>query len=308
MFYDKMKAKYQKEFNERMHWFELLNIMLTRFVWDGLPDTVPAEQLEAILIANGTCGFGKANGEYWVGDGGYQGDQKGFLPPEYMFTVTGIGDISGKVDKDIAVGWNNATRTPDFILFQFASILAEIDTSEKLNVLYTRHLRIPKVRDQKEKVAIESAIKALWDGKVDAIVSDNTHDARELLNDSIVKENNFLELSDVKDVDKLQYLYMYRNEIMTRFYKKAGLNSQFTNKPAQQNNDEIHANDDTAMIGYLAEFEYRKKFAEDINRIFGLNVSVRMSEASQDSYDEIINEETGGAEDETESVQSEEVL
>lgn len=303
MFYDKMKAKYKKEFNEKMHWFILFNTMLARFKWEGLPETIPQEQLEAILMTNGTVGIGECKGELYCGAGSYHGDVKGYLPSDYLFAVTGVGDVDGKVNEDVVVGWNNACRTPDWFLMQTASILAEIDTSERVNVQYARFVKIPKARDQKEKIAIESAIKAVYNGNIDAIVSDNIHDARSMLEDGYNKEDMFLELTDVREIDKLQYLYMYRNEILSRFYKHCGLNSQFTNKPAQQNNDEIHANDDTAMILFLSEFEYRKRLADDFNRVlgnkYGYHASVKLAEATQDSYDEIILEETGEKEDST---------
>lgn len=306
MFYDKMKAKYKKEFNERMHWYELFNTMLGRFEWDGLPDTIPSEQLESILMVNGTVGIGHCKGELYCGAGSYHGDVKGYLPDKYTFAVNGVGEVDGTVGTEIAVGWNNACRTPDWFILQTASILAEIDTSEACNVQYARFVKIPKARDQKEKTAIESAVRAISTGKIDAVISDNIHDARELLADHVNSKDMFLELTDVREIDKLQYLYMYRNEVMTRFYKHCGLNSQFTNKPAQQNNDEIHANDDTAMILFLEEFKYRKRLAEDINRIFNLNTSVRLAEASQDSYDEIILEETGDATEDGEGAESDE--
>lgn len=301
-FYDRMKPKYQKSLNTKIHFFNLFNTLLARFRWDGLPETIRQEQLESILISNGTVGIGKYNGDLYCGDGGYFGDVRGFLPDQYQFAVIGLGNVSGKVNKDICVGWNNATMTPDLIIFQYASILSEIDTSEKANVAYTRFIKIPKVHDQKEKTAVESAIKAIHDGKIDAVVSDNIHDARELLSDGLSRDDNFLELTDVREVDKLQYLYMYRDVIIKRFFQLYGISSQVTTKLAQQSNDEIHANDDVAMTLFLQTFEYRKKLADDLNKMFGLNVSVHLTDAWQDSYEEIIEENYGDTDKSKESV------
>lgn len=300
-FYDRMKSKQQKNFNEMVHWFNLLNVLLAMFEWDGLPDTIHPEQLEGILISNGTVGIGKINGDLWCGYGGYCGDVKGYLPSEYKIAVSGVGDLQGRWDSDIVVGWNNATMTPDMILMQYANILAEIDVSEKLNVIFTRDLKIPKVRDQKEKVAIENAIKDIRNGNVSAVISSNIHDARDLIDEGLSSEDNFLQLTDVKDVDKLQYLNQYRDNIIKRFFQIYGISSQVTNKMAQQSTDEVHSNDDVAMTLFLQRYKYRQQLADDLNTRFGLNVSVKLAESWKDSYDEIILEQSGDETDEPET-------
>lgn len=303
IYYNCMKDKYQKRYNNMAHWFNLFNVLQAMFEWDGLPDTIMQEQLESILISNGNVGIGELQGDLYCGAGSYCGDVRGFLPDEYVFAVTGLGDVRGKWNSEISVGWNNATFTPDFLLMQYSGILTELDVSEKLNVIFSRLLRIPKVHDQKEKNAIESAIQSILDGKVTAVTSDNIHDIRELVGRGYSADDNFLDLTSVRDVDHLQYLTQYRENVLKRFFQMYGITCQTSGKVAQQNNDEIHANDDVSMTLFLQRYKYRKKLAEDMNKKFGLNVSVKISDAWQDSYDEIIKEETAkiNASDESES-------
>lgn len=291
IYYNLMKDKCQKEFHRRAHWFNLFNVLQSMFEWNGLPDTIMQEQLESVLISNGSVGVGKYGSELWCGYGSYCGDVRGFLPSEYQFAVQGVGDVRGNWKDEISVGWNNATFTPDLLLMQYSSILTEIDTSEKCNLLFSRLLRIPKVKDQKEKIQMEEAIQNILDGKITALASDNLHDIRDVLDRGYMKDDNFLDLCDTRDVDKLQYLAQYRENILKRFFQMYGISSQVTTKVAQQNNDEIHANDDVSMTLFMQRFKYRKKLAEDMNQKFGLNVSVKLSDAWQDSYDEIIKEE-----------------
>lgn len=295
LFYDNMKAKQQKEFNEAEHWFNLFNVLQAMFEWDGLPDTIMQEQLEGILISNGTVGIGKLDGELWCGYGSYCGDVRGFLPSEYQFAVQGVGNVQGSWKDKIAVGWNNATFTPDLLLMKYASILTEIDISEKANLLYTRFIRIPKVKNQKEKAEVMNAIKAIQTGKLDAWVSDNCMDGmdiREVVGSPYSREKDpFLDLVDVKEVDKLQYLAQYRENIIKRFFQIYGISTQVTQKLAQQNNAEIHANDDVSMTLFMQRYKYRQKLAEDMNQKFGLNVSVKLSEGWQDSYESVIKED-----------------
>ena len=145
------------------------------------------------------------------------------------------------------------------------------------------------MKDQKEKIAIENSIKNIQNGKIEAVVSDNIHDIRELVSTGYNKEDNFLDLVDIKDIDKLQYLNQYRDNIIKRFFQIYGIASQVTNKLAQQNNAEIHANDDVVMTLFLQRYKYRKMLVEDMNQKFGLDVSVKLSDSWMDSYNEIIN-------------------
>ena len=285
-FYDKMKPKYQKAANEAIHWNNLFNVLLARFDYDGLPDTIPQEFLEGMLICNGTVGFGvdeNGSGNYYAVPGSYNDEIKGYLPTHYTGQITNVR-VSGEVGKDIVVGWNNSTLHPDLILMQYASILSEIDVSEKANVLFARFMRIPKVHDQQEKTAILESIKNIMNGQMDAWVSSNVH-ADEII-DGVQKEP-FLDLTDVDKIDKLQYLNQYRDNIIKRFFQIYGQKSQVTSKMAQMSVKEAGANDSLSMILTLDALRQREKFCDECNRVFGLNMSVKLSKCWDDEVKEM---------------------
>ena len=52
-FYDNMKAKVQKGYNTQVHYFNLLNAVISMFDWQGLPETIRPEVLESILSSGG---------------------------------------------------------------------------------------------------------------------------------------------------------------------------------------------------------------------------------------------------------------
>lgn len=297
-FYSRMKAKYKKEYDEHSHFENLLNAQISMFEWQGLPDTLRPEFIEGFLITQGTCGVTEINGSLYTGSGGYCGDVVNFLPTEYMITVEGVGDKQAKINTPdgFAVGWNNALRVPDWSMMQTANILAEVDVSERVNVLFSRFLRIPKVRDAKEKKAVEDCIAAILEGRISAVVSDNI---RDILTDKDTGDQ-FMDLVDVKEVDKLQYLNQYRDNVVKRFFQLYGQGMQSTAKLAQQTTDELHGNDSISMILPLQKRKYRQKFADDINKLYGTNITVDFSEAYQDSLAEMYanNEKKEGAADE----------
>lgn len=294
MVYDKMKAKYKKKYTERMHFLILLNYLLSRFKWDGLPETFVQEDLENILIYNGTVGMVKANGGLYVFPGGYSGDFNGYRGTVYRGALSNIGDFEGIADKEIAVGWNNATRSPEFFMMQIASILTEVDISEHVNVIFSRFMKVPKVHNQKEKNALTQTIQNILDGKIDAFVSDDimSTDARRLLG-SDNSDDMFLELTDVQQQDKIQYLNQYHDNIYKRFWTLYGQSTQVTSKLAQMTDDEIHSNDNTNLVYLMQCLEKRKEFAEKCNSIFGTNISVSLSECFENER----KENTIGGED-----------
>lgn len=284
--YDKMKEKYQKEFNKKTAWLRMLNVLISMFKWENLPDTVPAEFLETYLITNGTAGFQKIGNEYLVGMGGYQGDMNPYnIGTEYMAVIINKPQMLGTVNKDICVAINNYTRTPDFDIVKYSTILSEIDTSEKINVLFSRMSRIPKVADEKERMAIINSIKAIQEGKVEAVVSKNI--MQDLINGN--SNTEFLDLVDVKDIDKLQYLNQYYDNIFKRFCTEYGISYRTTSKLAQQTESEARGNDVLSMTYPLVKLKCRQRFCDEVNAMYGLNISCSFSECWAENYDSLIN-------------------
>ena len=273
--YEKLKDKYKKEFNERMHFNNLLRTSISMFEYKNIDDTVREDEIEKLLLTQGVCGFKEIDGKIYTGYGSYCGEIFNGLPTEFLITVVGIPEImQGKVGDEYAVMWNNSIRQPDFDLMFYSSILAEIDVSERLNVLFSRLLRIPKAKDNKEKMAITECINNILIGKMDAIVSDNIKE-RLLTGEETEK---FLDLVDVKDIDKLQYLNQYRDNVVKRFFQLNGHGLNTTSKLAQQTNDEIHGTQNISMILPYEKLKYRKKGVEMINKMFNRNWSVDFSE------------------------------
>ena len=283
--YEYMKSTVKKGFDTATHWQYLMISLISMFDWQGLPDTIRPDLLETLWITQGTVGVTDFGLELYTGTGGYCGDYKNFLNTEYIVTNPGIGDKTFKVGSGGVVGWNNCMRMPDIQLMQYASILTEIDVSERCNVLYSRLLPIPRVHDTTEQTAIQDIIKKMLTGEFAAVISDNVQDS--LFGDPQHPDSRFFDLSHVADIDKLQYLNQYRDNIIKRWYQIYGQGMQTTSKLAQQTTDELHGSDAVSMIIPLDRLKYRKKFADELNKMYGTSVSVEFSEAYKDSYQEM---------------------
>lgn len=301
LFYDKHREKFLKQNRSLYNWLYYWNFMQSQFVWKGLPDTLPAEYIEGMLMSTGMVGIGEIDGKLYAGMGGYVGQLNGYLPQDWEGAVQGKGTIRGyavgpggqddtKDSKKIVVGWNNAMRSPDIDIFDLSNTITEIQTSEDINVIFSRLLRIPIARNSKEKALIEAAIKAIIEGKVEAVSS--AIDSLETVIDG-ERPMQFLDLVDANDVDKLQYLNQYQENILKRFFHRHGFSYNVTNKLAQQSNAEMHGGDDVCIVYPLQQFKYRERLAKDLNETFGdkyaFEASVEMGEMLKNSYDKAIN-------------------
>ena len=301
-FFKENKAKWTKKYRETIYWEYLWSVIMDSFEWTGLPDSLPAEWIEGILCTNGIVGIGEIEGTLYASAGGYYGNVNGYIPTMYKGAVLGIGTIDGHAvspaiynlddigESPVIVGWNNALMSPDIDIYDTAQALAETRTSEDINLIFSRLLRIPIARNSKEKAIIDNAIKAIINGNIEAVASD-IKDLQTAVKGT--PDRQFLDLIDVKDVDKLQYLNQYHDNILKRFMQRHGHAMQITSKLAQQTNAEMHGADDISMIVPLQKLKYRRILADMLNEYYGekynFKCSVNFGELLKNNYDRIIN-------------------
>ena len=300
-FFKAHKAKFTKDYRTTIYWLYLWNVALNAFEYKGLPDSLPAEYIEGILLTNGICGVGEHNGKLYATAGGYYGNINGYIPTKYKGAIQGIGTIDGEAispaiydipetENPVIIGWNNAMQAPDIDIYDTALALAEGCTSEDINIIFSRLLRIPIAKDSKEKAIIERAIQDIINGHIEAVTS-----ATKSLETEIngISERQFLDLVDVKDTDKLQYLNQYMDNVLKRYMQRHGHAMQITSKLAQQTNAEMHGADDISMIYPLEQLKYRKRFLDDLNKYYGakygFKASVEFGELLKNNYDRVIN-------------------
>ena len=275
---------------------ELFELQINQFEYDGLPDTIPAEFLEFYMLINGTVAIGKTEtgDDIYCAIGSYNDDYNGYLPKGYTAAVIDIGEISGDwygENKSIVVGKNNNMGMPERDIPFTADIITQVDISETCNVIFSRFCRIPFADTDKEKTAIESAIKSIIKGDLTAIASRDTESTFEkFLEETVKRDDKFLDLVDVDKIDGLQYLNQYRDNVMKRFLTRRGYMVQTTAKLAQQTNSEIHGFDSYSFLYPLQQLKQREKMCNEMNTLFNLNVSVKFNPILQKVYDRFMTD------------------
>lgn len=280
------------------YWCTLEQILTSMFEYNNLPKGLDRKYIEHTLIRFGCCAIVKINDEFFVGVPAIMPplDNYGIGTEIAITTYNGQRQKRGKIGENCVLIWNNTEFVGDFIISWYAKMFKEIDISMEANVFNSRLHPIPVARNSKIKSAIDNIFKSIKG-------ENKNNDTYTILSDTAFAEEingtaskiDVLNLTDVKDVDKLQYLSKFHDDLLRRFCTLYGQAMQTTGKMAQQTVEEIQGYDSFSMIIPSNRLEERQKGINEFNRIFGENVTVEYNEAWQDSLfkKEVISNETG---------------
>ena len=185
---------------------------------------------------------------------------------------------------EVAVIFNNLNYSPDMNIGRFSDMLAELEVSMKLNVLFARMYPMPVAASTKIQKAIESAIENMRNGKIATVLNEDA--LSQYVMDSSTGSGaagiNTVNLTEVEKSQYIQYLAKFRDDLFRWFYSLYGVNSQGSSKMAQQTTDEVNQDNDASMILPNSMLQMRKKCLENqVNKKFGWNMEVSFSECWQ---------------------------
>lgn len=286
--YEYLKTKTQNKVRFTTYANLLFNTMLEMFDYQGLPDTIPKRFLETILHTTGEVFISNINDKLIASHGSLAGEVDEYGLGTKALAICPRGEAEGVRGVDIAYGINNDTASPDSLVYWIAHLLAETDKSIKTNVIYSRLLKIPKVSNEKDKAMFEEIIKKVMDGEPSAFASTNALDLE------LGAGTETFELTDANKIDKLPYLTQFFEDCLKRFYNFYGQPMQNQNKRAQSISDEIHGQDSVSFIIPLQMLKCRQALCEEVNRIFGTEITVDFSPVWKVELIGLINRDTNG--------------
>lgn len=307
--YDELKAKQKKHVREREYFDEIFMMITSMFNYTNLPDSIPPDIIEKYLALDGQCYFTKLNGELVVMRGGREGNLDVYGRGTNFICTSPVGEVHGTIDVDGVEMWNNNTHTPDYYISRYSHYLSEVDLSLEYNVKWSRLNPIPIAKDSNSKKAIMSALDNMEKGKTETILSNNI---------SLDGTGNIdiLNLTDVKNIEKVQYLTQLHDELEKRIYTRYGLATGGKEKLAQVNSEELHNTDTNAQVTPYDRLKYRKDALEKVNSLFGTNIGVEFAtpwvnqfatmpsyDLMDESSDENIDESNDGGEEDNNNVE-----
>lgn len=173
---------------------------------------------------------------------------------------------------------NNAYAFPDFTIGESGDILAEIQKSKRHNIINSRLTPIVIAKDSKSKSAIEKALKENNAGSYAVVLSDN------ILSEG---EEKVLNVTEVENQDKIQYLNHAYDDELRHWYNLHGLDVTGASKQAQQTEAEVSSGINSRKINPYAMLAERKKMVERMNELYGFDCEVRFSKPWRDEFESI---------------------
>ena len=266
---------FSKRLNDRVltdYYFRLMLIARALFKWENLPNGIDEKWIERYLFSEGNCMF--------------------FKDPEKGFMVTGIGE-TGPLNyydepttiKPIAPNFvytgptlinnnnaviirNNDDMLPTSPTIQlYAYKLTNIDRTIDTNIIAQKTPIIVKCSD-KQKLSFKNAINQRNDNEpvIYADKSMNTED---------------IEVLDIKAPIVFDKLQIQKHAVWNECMTYLGINNANMDKRERLVDDEVQANNEQVQASEDIFLKARKKACEEINKIFGTNISVKRRNLSK---------------------------
>lgn len=246
-----------------------VNYMLSRtrrmFKYSGLPETIPDVFLERYLQRNGQCVIAEHEGKLYAFCGGLGGVyNEYYFPTKYI-----VANPYLNFSKEYEIGTDcvlirNDTEMQGLIPMcsKYASLLVENDLTMRIADINRRIPAIAKVHGDNQKEGFDLLMKRVEDGELKMSIQDNWEDMFTLL-----------PFSDGVTTHLTEYIE-FTQYIKAQWFNELGIRMSHNMKREALSASEIASGDD--MIRSLPEdmLECRKEALEQINTMFGTNISV----------------------------------
>ena len=287
---DKRKSIY----NYVLMMFDRTNQM---FEYKGLPDTIPAYMLELYLQINGHIGWLEWNGNLYALPGGWGGAPDPYYRPTiYIVANPALGgshdckivnhlppfdETVWSTKPDCVLMRNDTNMRGLFYLFsRYATELSENDISIRSAQINSRQQSIIAASTDREIASARAYIKALEDGKLEAVMDQAmaTKGIR-ATNVSVQSANVIIQLIELQ-----QYL-------KASWYNEIGLNANFNMKREYLSEEELTSQTDTLIPLIDDMLRCRKEAIEIVNSTFGTSISVEKNSAWENKQKELETEQ-----------------
>ena len=265
-----------------------LDRLQSMFKWEGLPDTIPQKWLESYLLVDGQCAVINTDRGLFATNGGMGADpNEYYIPTKYIVTNPYLPQNAsdGKEyiiygEKQNAVLVRNDTFTTGLMpmLCKYCSQMVENDISMTIADIWSRATVAISAADDQTKESAELWLKKLRKGEL-GIIGEAPFLAG--------NQNESLRTTPIGSVaGTLTDLIEYHQYLKAGLFNEIGLNSNYNMKREAIMSNESKMNDDALHPLIDNMLACRKEAAEEINKLFGTNISVEFNSAWLDNEKE----------------------
>ena len=257
------------------------------FRYEGLPDTIPARNLELILQCKGSAVIAEVEGSLYAFRASLGGKQDVYYQPTLAIVANPAIGKSREfvVDKECVLIRNDSCMTGLLPLFRrYASMLTENECTMRMANINTRVQFLLTAPDDRTRKSAEDFLKKLEDGTL-----------------GVIGDNAFLDGVKVQPAGSGAGSNLFTQLIELEQYLRAscwmdiGLSANFNMKREALNTAETSVNDDVLLPFVYDMLEMRKQGVEKVNKMYGTNISVSL-DGPWEQRDKELTDETNGEE------------
>ena len=240
------------------------------FEYKGLPETIPARELELLLQMGSFAVIKKVDGELYAFFGGLGGKPNPYYEPTIAVIANPALHYSDSldIDKNCVLIWNDAGHIGLMpMALKYAELLAETDITLRFGLINSRIVSILRARSDSSKESAEQFLKDVESGSKLGV----------LMDDSFVEDS-------LKNVDSVDYKHASVNELKSvmelqqylkaSWFNEIGLQANFNMKRESLNGEEVGLNEESLKPLVDNMLSHRQKGVEMVNKMFGTNISV----------------------------------
>lgn len=277
------------------YWHNLLSEKcLDMYIYDGLPDSIPAQFIERELIYHGYAVIFDINKQLETAEGSLSGVGRYYLPTTFTYAVPWLRGGYRTVDKDCVIIWNSKQDIYGRVglrdlIARYARMLADIESSINIVVVNQRSSKMDVVADSQTAAEVTRARDAISNG------SYYTVNQKSIIDRYFPKEwatapvsNQIIQLIDARD------------RILSNFLEEIGVKSINMNKRERMIVSEVTADTQLLLTNVEDMLAEREAGIERVNKMFGTSITVKRNPI----YDISVNVEQleGGEIDATEKI------
>lgn len=279
----KSVAQFSNNITFSYYYYKMMLIVRNLFEWENLPNNMEARWIERYQFSDGKCIFYKdPTLGFMVAGYGQNGSVNCYDDPTLVdpiapnYTYNGKQLINGE---NCYVIRNNDLMLPEFsVVRYYAYKLTNIDRAIDVNIEAVKTPVLVTCTD-KQRLSLKQAINQRKDNEP-VIYADNSFD------------KDMISTLDLKPTPVFKDLQIQKHMILNEFFTDIGINNANMDKKERMVSTEVEANDEQVKACEDVMLRSRQEACKQINRIFGLNISVKRKELDKiPEFEDIIKEE-----------------
>lgn len=280
------------------YWFwKLFNVLQEMFVYQGLPDALPAREIEINLLLTGHCIIFEHDFDVITANTNIFGYDRYYRPIKATYANPVIGSDTLTIGDDCEIIYNNSLMdnvsyipcdaSLNTFIARYARQLADIEATINIDMVNNRIISFPVASNDGVMQSLKSFFKKWRNGESSIITDDN-----------IIQEFRNVDIAAKQTKNGINDWLIARDKILEQFFREIGV-KMYQPKKAQVSEDEVTANNQLLLISHDDMLKCRQDGIKRINDHYGLNITVSLNDkfnVTNDGVPDVGGEQNDGME------------